>query len=138
MGLARSAFQRRKSLQLPIYSIFATPFCDYKYSTLGIDSTLKKTFGDGFLFGQPTGSSSRLMDDSVKVGVVSTKEGSQRVSVIANYSRNPVGKGLISVTTPLPTPIFRDAENTDADDHRGCSRESRGPKKGFPDMASVS
>ncbi|KAK0628303.1 hypothetical protein B0T17DRAFT_149884 [Bombardia bombarda] len=90
-SLATSAFSLRKALKVPIFSKIAEPFCDYKYTTSGIESTLKESLGSGFLFGQTD--SKFEIGDRVKVGVVSCQEGRRQPCLIANYSRNPIQRG---------------------------------------------
>ncbi|KAK3941958.1 hypothetical protein QBC46DRAFT_352819 [Diplogelasinospora grovesii] len=86
-SLAFDAFTLRPALSLPVLSIFAEPFCDYRYKSSGIESTLQQCFGDGFLFGQ---ASTSTRGDQVKVGVVTCLEGRNQPCLAANYSRNPV------------------------------------------------
>ncbi|KAK3336354.1 hypothetical protein B0T19DRAFT_36498 [Cercophora scortea] len=88
-SLAANAFKYRKALRVPVFSKIAEPFCDYKYTTEGINSTLQGSFGDGYLFGQQT-NSLPVGGDQVKVGVVSCHEGRAQPALIANYSRNPI------------------------------------------------
>ncbi|KAK3330701.1 hypothetical protein B0H66DRAFT_528046 [Apodospora peruviana] len=93
-SLADRAFTLRKALKVPILSKFAEPFCDHKYTSVGITSALKESFGDGYLFGQSSSlaSSGDRIGDRVKVGVVTCQEGRRQPCLIANYSRNPVQK----------------------------------------------
>ncbi|KAK4218924.1 hypothetical protein QBC37DRAFT_164801 [Rhypophila decipiens] len=87
-SLAASAFSLRKALRVPIFAKLAEPFCDHKYTNEGIESALKDSFGNGYLFGQS--SSSAVYGDIVKVGVVTCQEGRRQPCLIANYSRNPI------------------------------------------------
>ncbi|KAK5656422.1 hypothetical protein OQA88_4803 [Cercophora sp. LCS_1] len=83
-SLATRAFSLRKALRVPILSNLAEPFLDHKYTSKGINDTLRDTFGDRFLFGPTSG---------VKVGVVSAVEGRNQPCLVANYSRNPPQRG---------------------------------------------
>ena len=80
-SLAASAFSLRRALRVPIFSKLAEPFCDHKYTSSGIESALKESFGTGFLFGQTT--SHAVDGDRVKVGVVTCQEGRRQPCLIA-------------------------------------------------------
>jgi len=97
------AFSRRKALKVPLLSKFAEPFCDFKYKSAGINDTLLRAFGDGYLFGQTN--SGGNVGDRVKVGVVTCIEGRHQPCLIANYSRNPIArlKDGREACTILPT-----------------------------------
>jgi hypothetical protein len=79
---------------VPVISAVIEPFCDYKYRNSGIVNALKKSFGDGFLFGQARGQpGAATVGDQVKMGVVTRLEGRYQPCLIANYSRNPLSFG---------------------------------------------
>lgn len=80
-SLAARAFSLRKALRVPIFAKLAEPFCDHKYTSQGIESALKESFGNGYLFGQS--SSSAVHGDIVKVGVVTCQEGRRQPCLIA-------------------------------------------------------
>ena len=97
--LATRAFEKRRALRIPVYASLAVPFCTYKYKSEGIESALKSSFGNNYLFGQnkgapqsPAGSLSSC-HDQVKVGVVACIDGRQQPCLLANYSRNPLSYG---------------------------------------------
>jgi len=72
---------------VPIFSKLAEPFCDHKYTSSGIESALKESFGTGFLFGQTT--SHAVDGDRVKVGVVTCQEGRRQPCLIAVCTFSP-------------------------------------------------
>ncbi|KAI0973070.1 hypothetical protein F4678DRAFT_37931 [Xylaria arbuscula] len=90
MDLSKNAFSKRRAVKVPILSVITEAFCDFKYTTSGIESTLQEAFGQGYLFGQAEGR--RNSGDEVKVGVVTCLDGRNQPCLIANYSRNPVAK----------------------------------------------
>ncbi|KAK0730097.1 hypothetical protein B0H67DRAFT_560740 [Lasiosphaeris hirsuta] len=90
-SLACRAFSLRKALKVPLLSKFAEPFLEHKYTSSGINGTLRSAFGGGYLFGQANELGQG--GDHVKVGVVSCQEGRRQPCLIANYSRNPIQRG---------------------------------------------
>ncbi|KAI1427994.1 hypothetical protein F5Y12DRAFT_791152 [Xylaria sp. FL1777] len=90
IDLSKNIFSKRRAVKVPILSVITEPFCDFKYKTSGIESTLQDVFGQGHLFGQ--GEGRRNSGDEVKVGVVTCLDGRNQPCLIINYSRNPVAK----------------------------------------------
>ncbi|KAJ3563826.1 hypothetical protein NPX13_g8067 [Xylaria arbuscula] len=88
--LVKKAFAKRRRAKVT-FSIITSLFCEHKYKTSGIETTLKEAFGKGYLFGQLEGEG-RTSGDRAKVAVVTCTSGRFQPCLIANYNRNPAAK----------------------------------------------
>lgn len=89
-SLVKSAFGKKR-MEKVTFSIINRLFCEYKYKTSGIETTLKEAFGTGYLFGQ-LAEERRASGDRAKVAVVTCASGRFQPCLIANYNRNPAAK----------------------------------------------
>jgi len=89
-NLSCQAFLKRDGLKVPLFRHPAQLLYSYRFESHGIESALRKAFGQGRLYGFNGNTSS----DRVKVGVVAGVAGVTQPILFTNYSRNSTGRGM--------------------------------------------
>ncbi len=83
--LIKDAFCPRAIMKYPGLRGSAQIFCQFRYKTEGIVTSLQKSVGKSLLFGHAEGATG----DLAKVGVVAAYPSIPKPLLFTNYSRNP-------------------------------------------------
>jgi len=86
--LSVQAFSKRELIGIPVFRNSAQLLFSSRYKGEGLNTALRRAFGEGLLFGSNKSSTS----EKVKVGVLAAVPGGRRPYLFTNYSRNSTGQ----------------------------------------------